>query len=92
MAVSHVADVVTVKLRALPPLVTVTICAAGAVPPDGAVKVKLVGLTVNPPLSSARTESSERNNGKASNARDRRTSAIRRGLFGCFHMSSSLGT
>jgi len=89
VAVSHVAEVVTVKLRAVP-LLTDTCCAGGAVPPAGAVNVKLVGLTRRPPPSSAQADSTGRNKGVAKNVIDSRINAARYGLFEYFHISSSL--
>jgi hypothetical protein len=46
VAVNHPADVVTVKVNALPLLDVVTVCAAGVVPPIWYAKLKVVGLSV----------------------------------------------
>jgi hypothetical protein len=49
LTANHAAEVETVKVSTLPLLLsTDTLFAAGALPPDCAVKLKLVGLTVNP--------------------------------------------
>jgi hypothetical protein len=90
VAVSHVADVVTLKLRACPLLVTDTFCAGGAEPPACAVKVRLVGLTVSPPPVSAHTELGERDKEKINNGIAKRINPAENSLFGYFFFMSFL--